>query len=93
LAFKPDIDDLIESTALSIAQKIGTMGFKKQFLVEPNITEIPANFASISKLTELDEVLLNSDIVVLLVDHKPFKKMNLGLFSGKQVVDTKGIWQ
>jgi len=28
----------------------------------------------------------------LLVDHTPFKRMDLGMLSGKQVVDTRGAW-
>jgi len=27
-----------------------------------------------------------------LVDHIPFKKMDLEVLSGKQIVDTRGIW-
>jgi UDP-N-acetyl-D-mannosaminuronic acid dehydrogenase len=93
LAFKPDIDDLRESPALGISQNIGMMGFGKQYLVEPNITEMPKVFdgATVS-LVGLEEALAAADVVVLLVDHIPFKEMNLELLSGKQVVDTRGIW-
>jgi len=28
----------------------------------------------------------------LLVDHKQFKALDLSLLSGKQLVDTRGIW-
>jgi len=43
-------------------------------------------------LVELDTALAEADVVVLLVDHAPFKIMDLGLLSGKQVVDTRGAW-
>jgi UDP-N-acetyl-D-mannosaminuronic acid dehydrogenase len=93
LAFKPNIDDLRESPALEIAQQVGLMGFARQLLVEPNISEIPGGFnASNSELLDLDSALREADIVVLLVDHLPFKEMDLGLLSGKQVVDTRGVW-
>ena len=36
LAFKPDIDDLRGSPALDIAQRVGLMGFAKQYVIEPN---------------------------------------------------------
>jgi UDP-N-acetyl-D-mannosaminuronic acid dehydrogenase len=94
LAFKPDIDDLRESPALEIAQQVGLMGFAKLILVEPNINELPQGFApQTTELIGLESALTTADVVVLLVDHKPFKEMDLGMLSAKQVVDTRGIWE
>jgi len=93
LAFKPDIDDLRESPALEIAQQVGMMGFARQLLVEPNIVEMPDGFDSqFTALVDLESVVREADIVVLLVDHKPFKDMDINLLKGKQLVDTRGIW-
>jgi UDP-N-acetyl-D-mannosaminuronic acid dehydrogenase len=93
LSFKPDIDDLRESPALSIAVKIGLMGFSELFLVEPNISSIPDKFKGESiSITSADKAIKAADIVVLLVDHTPFKKMDLEALSGKQIIDTRGIW-
>lgn len=93
LAFKPDIGDLRESPALSIAQTVSSMGFKSTFLVEPNIYYIPNSFTHDHViLVDLETAIQNSDIVVLLVDHKSFKNMNLSILTGKQIVDTRGIW-
>ncbi len=93
LAFKPNIDDLRESPALDIAQQVGLMGFAKQLLVEPNIDFIPSRFnAKSTELVDLEYGLSKADVVVLLVDHTPFKEMDLRLLLGKQVVDTRGIW-
>ena len=93
LSFKPDIDDLRESPALSIAGKIGLMGFSELFLVEPNISSIPDKLKGESiSITSADKAIKAADIVVLLVDHTPFKKMDLEVLSGKQIVDTRGIW-
>jgi UDP-N-acetyl-D-mannosaminuronic acid dehydrogenase len=93
LAFKPDIDDLRESPALGIAKQISMMNFSKQYLVEPNITIVPLGFDSQNiELVDLRTALIDADIVVLLVDHRPFKEMDLSLLSGKQLVDTRGIW-
>jgi UDP-N-acetyl-D-mannosaminuronic acid dehydrogenase len=93
LAFKPDIDDLRESPALSIAQKIGSISFSSIFLVEPNIDRIPSGFDSDNiELTGLEMAIKGADIIVLLVDHASFKSMDLSLLSGKQVIDTRGIW-
>ena len=92
LAFKPDIDDLRESPALNIAQKVGLMGFGKVLLVEPNIDQIPEGFESNAEMASIEESLKVSDIVMLLVDHSQFKTMNLNLLSNKQIIDTRGIW-
>jgi len=93
LAFKPDIDDLRESPALAIAQQVGVMGFAQLILVEPNISEIPQGFdREVTKFLDLEAALLEADLVLLLVDHTPFKEMDLSLLSGKQVVDTRGVW-
>jgi UDP-N-acetyl-D-mannosaminuronic acid dehydrogenase len=93
LAFKPDIDDLRESPALSIARKIGAIGFSSIFLVEPNIDRIPSGFDSDNiELISLERAIKSADIIVLLVDHASFKSMDLSLLSGKQVIDTRGIW-
>jgi len=93
LSFKPDIDDLRESPALSIAQKIGSIGFSSIFLVEPNIDRIPSGFDGDNiELIGLERAVKSADIIVLLVDHASFKSMDLSLLSGKQVIDTRGIW-
>jgi UDP-N-acetyl-D-mannosaminuronic acid dehydrogenase len=92
LTFKPDIDDLRESPALSIVKQISLIEFDKVLLVEPNISQIPKGLQSNAKLTSLDETLKIADIVVLLVDHVQFKTIDLNLLSGKQIVDTRGIW-
>ena len=93
LAYKPDIGDLRESPALQIAQQIESMGFAKLIMVEPNINEVPRCFDTNNcELSTLSEAITVSDIVVLLVDHSSFKKIDHSLLSGKQVIDTRGIW-
>ena len=94
LTFKSNIDDLRESPALNIARNISFMKFKEVLLVEPNIKKIPSGFDTNStKLTSIDEALKVVDIVVLLVDHREFQSLDLSLLSGKQIVDTRGIWR
>ena len=93
LAFKPDIDDLRESPALNIAKLLTSMKFNEVLLVEPNISQLPKGFdGNSTKLSSIERTLKIADIVVLLVDHIEFKAIDLSLLSGKQVVDTRGIW-
>lgn len=86
LAFKPDIDDLRESPALDIAKKIAAEHAGQVFGIEPNIQSISIDNI---KLVTLDESIAKTDIHVMLVDHKQFKKINL---TDSFVIDTKGIW-
>ena len=69
------------------------MGFAQLLLVEPNISEVPDGFdTQHTNLVDLKFAVTKADIVVLLVDHVSFKEMDLGWISGKQIVDTRGIW-
>jgi UDP-N-acetyl-D-mannosaminuronic acid dehydrogenase len=88
LAFKPDIDDLRESPALSITKQIAAMHSGTILAVEPNIGKLPLlinNIELIAKEAAFD----SANIHVMLVDHKQFKesKPQQGL-----LIDTKGIW-
>ncbi|MDW2113376.1 UDP-N-acetyl-D-mannosamine dehydrogenase [Vibrio sp. 1731] len=86
LAFKPDIDDLRESPALDITKAIADFHTGQVLAIEPNIEEIKhENF----KLVTIDESLTKTDIHVMLVDHKQFKKIKL---TDSFVIDSKGIW-
>jgi len=92
LSFKPNIDDLRESPAMTIAKKIELMGFKKSYICEPNIKLLPSLFNSnMSQLIKLNQALAEADILVLLVDHDEFKNIDLRLLHGKQVIDSRGI--
>ena len=88
LAFKPDIDDLRESPAMAITQKIAEMHAGRVIAVEPNIESIPEQLKHV-ELMDFDVASKEADIQVLLVDHKEFKERSI--VSGL-VIDTKGIW-
>lgn len=93
LAFKPDIDDLRESPALAITQEIAATHPGCVLAVEPNIEELPVKLAGKKLvLKSLDHALAESDIFVLLVDHKVFKDIPVAALRGRKIVDTRGVW-
>ncbi|MFM5390154.1 UDP-N-acetyl-D-mannosamine dehydrogenase [Aeromonas dhakensis] len=88
LAFKPDIDDLRESPAMQITQKIAKMHSGRVLAVEPNIEVIPPKLIGV-ELVELEMAACEADIQVLLVDHREFKSVSV---TNGIIIDTKGIW-
>lgn len=88
LAFKPDIDDLRESPALSITKKIAEMHSGAVLAIEPNICELPPNIESFS-LSTLEDAKKSADIHLMLVDHKEFRDTKL---KADYLIDTKGVW-
>lgn len=85
LAFKPNIDDLRESPAKYIVQKVLQNDNNGEcFIVEPNIKE-----HNVFKLTDYNEAVAKADIIVFLVAHNEFKELSLG--TDKVVLDFCGV--
>ena len=85
LAFKPNIDDLRESPAKYIAQKVlQNSNNEEHYIVEPNIES-----HSVFKLTGYKEAINKADIVVFLVAHKEF--LNLDINDEKILLDFCGV--
>ena len=73
LAFKPNIDDLRESPAKYIAQKVLQNSTNEEhYIVEPNIDS-----HSTYKLTDYKEAISKADIIVFLVAHNEFKQIDI----------------
>lgn len=95
IAFKPDIDDLRESPALSIVQQLAEKWPEKEILVaEPNVDVLPESLNSFKnvKLVDASNAISSSPVVVVLVDHTPFKSLDKTALDGKNIVDTRGMW-
>jgi UDP-N-acetyl-D-mannosaminuronic acid dehydrogenase len=91
LAFKADIDDLRESPALAITQKIAAEHPGNVIAVEPNIKELPEKLKGKLYLVSLETAEAEADITVLLVDHEEFKSNQHAFNSSQRVVDTRGV--
>ncbi|MBB3192211.1 UDP-N-acetyl-D-mannosamine dehydrogenase [Halomonas cerina] len=92
LAFKPDIDDLRESPALKIAETIVAKHPGRSLVVEPNIESLPGGALADARLVDEMAALEAADVVVLLVDHKPFKQIPLDQVTADYLVDSRGVW-
>ncbi|RTE86072.1 MULTISPECIES: UDP-N-acetyl-D-mannosamine dehydrogenase [Gammaproteobacteria] len=89
ISFKPDIDDLRESPALNICEKVSEAHSGRVLIVEPNITDLPSSLEK-CELVDYSVAQSTANIHLLLVDHREFKSSEQpheGL-----AIDTKGIW-
>ena len=85
LAFKPNIDDLRESPAKYITQKVlQNANNETHYIIEPNIKD-----HAIFKLTDYREATEKADIIAFLVAHDEFKTLQIP--KEKQVLDFCGV--
>ena len=78
LAFKPNIDDLRESPAVTIADALLSQG-RDVLVVEPNVKE-HTKF----KLVSLQEALERADVIAVLVKHQQFLSSNVKQLLGER---------
>ena len=94
LAFKADIDDLRESPAVDIAEKVMQEALGDVLIVEPYIKELPAKLQEEHvKLVSLVESLGEANIIVTLTDHTVFKQVKQSVLQEKVIIDARGIWE
>lgn len=85
LAFKPNIDDLRESPAIHIAERVlQDTGDADMYIVEPNVHE-----HKVFKLTDYNEAVEKADIIVMLVAHNEFKTLQIA--QDKVILDFCGV--
>ena len=85
LAFKPNIDDLRESPAKYIVQKVlQDSNNEEYFIVEPNIDS-----HKVFKLTDYKKAVQQADIIVFLVAHNEF--LSLTIDNEKTIIDFCGV--
>jgi UDP-N-acetyl-D-mannosaminuronic acid dehydrogenase len=88
LAYKNDVDDMRESPALDITRELIKENIGKVLVCEPYVKECKE-----FELLPLSTVLAESDILVLLVNHKQFSNVDQEMLKEKIVIDTRGIWR
>lgn len=95
LTFKPDIDDLRESPAVDVVSLLANQGLCRLLVVEPNINQLPDSLSTHPSVTlcSVDTALAQADLILMLVNHKAFYAIDLNQLTGKQLIDTRGVWQ
>lgn len=87
LAFKPNIDDLRESPALSIVRRLADLRPGRVVAVEPHIKALPPGLDHVT-LVDVAEAA-QADVHVMLVDHAVFRAM---MPPQGERVDSRGVW-
>jgi UDP-N-acetyl-D-mannosaminuronic acid dehydrogenase len=89
LSYKADIDDLRESPAVKIVEKILEAQIGKVMIVEPQINTLPNALKKgkcYPSLVSLEESIKQSDVIVVLVAHSMFSRSNFANNLPKQKV-------
>jgi UDP-N-acetyl-D-mannosaminuronic acid dehydrogenase len=93
LSYKPNVDDLRESPALHIAEKLLNADTGEIYVVDPHVKAAPPSIAGKPRMhfVGLQDALKEADIVVLLVQHDQFRDLDRRLLSEKILIDTVGV--
>jgi len=87
LSYKADIADLRESPAVAIVHKLMQRHAGRLLVCEPNLPHHPE-----FKLITLEEAVRQAGILLILVDHSPFRSLKQMDLTGKVLIDTTGLF-
>lgn len=73
LAYKPDVDDLRESPAIQVAQRLVRAG-ARVIAYEPFKSQV--QLPRLESATSLNEALAEADLIVLMVAHTPLRELD-----------------
>lgn len=92
LSFKPDVDDIRQSPALEIAQKLGAKNDVLELQVyDHKVAKEEINARGLNLVPDLWQGTAWADIILVLVKHKEFTLMREESFGDKIVIDTCGL--
>ena len=87
---EPNIDDLRESPAMTIAMEVARQATGRVVVVEPHIEQLPHQLRHL-ELVSLDTAKAEADILGLLVAHDDFAALREWPAEGKFLVDAAGL--
>lgn len=94
LTFKADVDDIRESPALAIVERLAADRVGRVLVADPQLRALPAALEG-ADVTMCDALsaIDRADVVVLLVNHRQFRMIDPTSFGDKVVIDTRGLWR
>ena len=92
LTYKPDIDDLREAPALSIVKKLSIFTDMKLLICDPFVKNEIINDILGTDGVSLKDGLDQADIILCLVKHSEFKKIDKLRLNHKMILDFCGIF-
>jgi len=93
LTYKPDVDDLRESPAIRAVQLLCSKGQRQILVVEPHISQLPDELSGKVELTDLQDALARTDIIVAMVSHKQFRAIEADMLKDKIVLDFVNVFE
>ncbi len=94
LAYKPDVEDVRESPAVEAVARIAQETGAEVEVVDPHLAALPPAAGGAGRACgwwRRHEARAAADIVVFLVAHRMFRRLESGLFAEKAVVDAAGV--
>ncbi|SDG73016.1 UDP-N-acetyl-D-mannosamine dehydrogenase [Bosea robiniae] len=93
VTYKNDVEDLRESPALEIIGHLAANSQQKILVCDPMVKVLPSSLADHANvsLVDLDTARAEADIIVCLVGHRAFQRLDPKLFFNKVVIDTIGL--
>lgn len=87
LAFKADVDDVRDSPAVEIVRALDAELGAPLLVVEPNLAAHPE-----FTLCSIEDALSRANVVLVLTDHKQFKRIDREVLNEKILIDTRGLF-
>ncbi len=91
LTYKADVDDLRESPAMYIAQRLKVWDDVNMLVVEPHVHQSKVMNLFPNQVSDVTTALQEADIVLFLVGHTRFKAIDKKQLYGKKVLDFCGL--
>lgn len=95
LSYKANVDDLRESPAVTIVEKLASQVGNRMFVVEPHINQLPDTLRLAKHLhfVNFEEACQQADLFVILVGHDEFLTLDTQSSEEKIIIDTVGVFQ
>jgi len=94
VAFKANVDDCRQSPALYIIEQLLELKIGEIIVCDPHVMESSLDMNTNEKVLFLtaEDAIKRADMVVLLVDHDDFKKIDISMLQDKIIIDTRGFF-